>query len=148
MRGIIQVLKSEIRHIEANKKALRSFGIVVGGVVALLDVYFYWKNAFVLTNLIQVLGISAFALMILGAFLPLLLRPIYKVWMSIAVVMGFVMTNVILCVFFLTLITPIGLFRRMLGKDDMKRKWNDEINSYWQPKTYHDESPKRFERYF
>ena len=35
-----------------------------------------------------------------------------------------------LVVFFLV-VTPIGLFMRMLGKDILNLKFNEKINTYW-----------------
>ena len=69
-------------------------------------------------------------LIILGVITPVILKPIYKIWMTFAVIIGWIMTRVILSVLFFSIITSIGIFTRLIGKDflNLKSKNNE---SYW-----------------
>ena len=61
-------------------------------------------------------------LIILGGIAPLILKPIYKIWMIFAVIISWIMTRIILSVLFFSIITIIGLFTRLLGKDFLNLK--------------------------
>ena len=80
--------------------------------------------------------------------MPVILKPVYRVWMTLAVVMGFIMTRVILSVVYYLVMTPIGLAMRLFGKDPMHRRIDPEASSYWIEKSYDDESPERLEKYY
>mgnify|MGYP003330419467 CR=1 FL=1 len=67
----------------------------------------------------------------LGLIIPIILKPIYIVWMVFAVVLGWFMTRVILSLLFYVIITPIGLIMRAFGKDFLDIKKQALKGSYW-----------------
>lgn len=87
-------------------------------------------------------------LAVLGLTVPMLLKPVYRVWMALAVVLGFIMTRVILTIVYYLIITPIGLLMRVFGKDPMQRRLDPDAPSYWIKKTYTDASKERLEKYY
>ncbi len=144
----MHVLWHEIKAVDTSKKALRSFGWVVGGVLLLIAAVVFWRTGWTLTTAVQVLGGIGAALVVLGLIVPVVLKPVYRVWMALAVVLGFIMTRVILTAVYYLIMTPIGLIMRLLGKDPLHRRRDPNAASYWIPKTYHDESKQRLEKYY
>ncbi len=142
------ILWQEIKEIDTSKKALRSFGWVVGGVLLVIAAVVGWRNDFALTTAAYVLGGIGGTLVVLGLAVPVVLKPIYRVWMALAVVLGFIMTRVILSVVYYLVMTPIGLAMRLFGKDPMHRRIDPDAASYWIEKSYDDESPERLEKYY
>ena len=120
-------LLKEIREIPSTQKALREFGWVMGGFFALLSAFLFWKKAEIP---VYVIGLSAFFLT-LGAFLPQALKPLQKIWMALALCLGWVMARVILTVIFYLVFTPIGFFLKLSGKDLLQLNWAKKQNSYW-----------------
>lgn len=120
-------LFKEISHINSSKKECRKFGISVGTVVLLLGFLLMYngKNSSVYFIL------AGGCLIILGMALPVVLKPLQKVWMSFAVVMGFVMTRVILSILFYIIVTPVGIIARISGKDFLDLRIEKEKKSYW-----------------
>ena len=86
-------------------------------------------------------------LIILGGIAPLILKPVYKIWMIFAVIIGWIMTRIILSVLFFSIITIIGLFTRLLGKDflNLKSKSNE---SYWNVRNKEHELNQDYEKQF
>ena len=124
-------IRDDIKELKTDAKTLRKFGLVVGGVVALLGVifflrhkahwpYFVWPGA---------------GLMVLGAMLPRILKWVYLAWMAVAVVLGFVVSNVLLTLFFFLVMLPIGLLARLAGKDFLSLKLDRDAKSYWIKRT-------------
>ena len=144
----MRVLWEEIKAVDTSKKALRSFGWVVGGVLLIIAAVVFWRNDWTFTTAAYVLGGIGGALVVLGLTAPVILKPIYRVWMALAVVLGFVMTRVILTLVYYLVMTPIGLIMRLVGKDPMHRRIDAGAASYWIEKSYDDASPERLEKYY
>ncbi|MBT8379975.1 MAG: hypothetical protein KJN64_12180, partial [Ignavibacteria bacterium] len=97
------MLTEELRHIKETKKELRKFGLTVGFVLVIIAaVLFYSEKS------------SAAYFAIIGAVLILaaviyskILKPLNKIWMSLAIVLGFFMSRVILTILFYLVLTPI-----------------------------------------
>ena len=70
-------------------------------------------------------------LVVLGTVAPRVLRLIYVGWMSLAFFLGFVVSNILLTLFFYVVVTPIGLIARLAGKDFLNRKLDAQTESYW-----------------
>ena len=103
----------EIKNIKSGRRELRQFGITVGIVLGLLGCFFIWRQK----EWCYYFIIISFVFLLFGLVLPLLLKPVHKVWMTLAIFMGWCMTGVILGVLFYLVVTPIGLLMRLCGND-------------------------------
>lgn len=139
---------AEWRALDGSRAALRGFGRTVGLVLLAIGTYVLWRRGWALTVLpATLLGIGG-ALVGLGLAAPGVLRPVYRVWMLLAVVMGFVMTRVLLTLVFFGVVTPIGLLRRALGHDPLRRKPDPHATTYWLPKSPEEDPRAAMERTF
>ena len=145
----LAMVAAEVRALDVSVPALRKFGLVVGGVFAGIAAFSAWRNGWELKTFAQILGGLGLTLIVLGAVVPVILRPVYKVWMALAFAMGFVMTRVILTLAFFLTITPIGFILRALGKDPLAKRPDPDVDSYWVLRDEPAPSTKeRLERYF
>ena len=117
----------EIRSIKSGKRELRQFGITIGVVLGFLGAWFLWRGKEG-SNLLLVTAALFFAL---GCIFPLLLKPVQKLWMSLAVLLGWLMTRVIVTILFYLVVTPIGILARLCGKDFLNTKLDKSAGSYW-----------------
>jgi hypothetical protein len=117
----------EIKNIKSGKGELRQFGLTFGIVLGLLGCLFLWRQK----EWYYYLIIFSIVSLLLGVFMPTLLKPVQKVWMTLALLIGWCMTRVILSVLFYLVVTPIGLLARLCGKDFLGRKIDSNMNSYW-----------------
>jgi len=120
---------SEIRNIKSGKKELRQFGFTMGIILAVLGVLLLVRGKDNYPYLFMASGVLIF----LGLVWPAGLKPLQKAWMSLAVVMGWVMTRLILTVLFYLVISPIGLLAKLFNKDFLSLKLEPEAKSYWIP---------------
>lgn len=138
------MLIEEIKNIKSGKSDLRKFGITVGIVVGLIGGLLLWKDR---ESYPYFLTISVF-LIVSGILFPKVLLPLQRVWMTIAVIMGWFMTRVILSILFYLVFTPIGLIARLMGKEFLELKIDKRRESYW---IYRKEKPydrRDYERQF
>jgi hypothetical protein len=52
--------------------------------------------------------------------------------MTLAVILGWFMSRVILFILYYVIITPIGIFLKLIGKDFLKLKIDKSSKSYWE----------------
>lgn len=76
--------------------------------------------------------------------LPVVLRPLYVLLTAISLPIGFVLSHVLMALVFYGLLTPIGLFFRMTGRDPLDRKFDRSASTYWVAR----ESVKDVTRYY
>ncbi len=138
------MLREELQSLDAGPRQLRSFGITLGVAFLIVAGVLYWRD---IPGVVVVTGIGGL-LLVTGLVAPGLLRPLYKPWMALALVLGFIMTRVILTVIFVFLFVPIGLLMRIFGKDPLRRKLDPNAKTYWISKKYDTEAPERLERYY
>lgn len=62
----------------------------------------------------------AMALHVLNMTVPTLYRPVAVLWLGLSDLMGAVMSRVLLSLVFFLVVTPIGILRRLSGKDALK----------------------------
>ena len=134
----------EIKNITSGKSELRKFGITVGTVLGLLGGLFLWREK---EYYFYFLIFSA-AFLFLGTVVPILLRPIHKVWMIVAVLLGWVMTRMILSVLFYLVVTPIGLLAKLFGKGRLNLAFDKSAESYWRSKDNKRQETSDYEKQF
>ncbi len=121
------MLLDEIKNIKGSAHDLKNFGLVVGGVLfgMGLGLLYFSRGSWIFWT---ALGGFLFAS---GLIAPKLLRPIYKLWMAFGTVMGFIMTNVILTVFFYLVLTPLAIILKSSGKHFLDLGVERGQKSYW-----------------
>ena len=111
-----------------DKKELRSFGLIMAGMIALifgLIIPWLWSNALPLWP-----WIVSSIFLISAIVVPVLLRPVFIVWMKIGHVLGWINTRLLLGIVFYLVIAPIGIVLRLMGKDPLNRKYDRNGLSY------------------
>ncbi len=138
------MLKEEFKHIKETKKDLRKFGLTVGSVLVLIAVvlFYFEKSSSVY---FAVIG----AVLILTAVIyPKILKLLNKIWMGLAIILGFVMSRVIIAILFYLVLTPIGLLAKLFGKIFMDLKYNKSAESYWEKRSIKEKKQLDYERQF
>jgi hypothetical protein len=111
----------------AIKKQLRSFGITVGAVFALIALW----PVMIRGDAPRLWAAITAALLIVPALVwPSSLSRIHKGWMALAEVLAWINTRIILGAVFYLIVTPIGVVRRLLGKDPMGTKPKADAETY------------------
>ena len=108
----------------------RSFGIVFFVVFFLIALYPLINNEDIR---IWSLIISLIFL-ILGLINSRILNPLNKLWFKFGILLGKIVSPIIMGIIFFLVVTPIGFIMRILGKDLLNLKFN-ENKSYWIEKT-------------
>jgi len=62
----------------------------------------------------------AIGLLVLTMTWPALFKPLAKLWFALSHFLGSIVSRILLSVLFFTIVTPIGLVRRLAGADSLK----------------------------
>jgi len=108
-------------------KELRSFGLLVGGVFSVIGLWPMMIHGASLR--LWAVGVGGL-LIASGGLVPHLLAPVYKGWMWIGHILGWINTRILLGFIFYGLITPIGIVFRLMGKDTMRQAFSEESSTY------------------
>jgi hypothetical protein len=111
----------------SDTKQVRSFGLIVGGIFALIGVWpAVWRGQ----------PLRLWSLILGGVLLTLALvwvkslTHVYRLWMTVGEVLGWINTRLLLGALFYLLFTPVGVWMRLRGKDPMRRTLAPEAESY------------------
>ncbi|MGH7185538.1 MAG: SxtJ family membrane protein [Pseudomonadota bacterium] len=105
----------------------RSFGIVFAVVFLVIGML-----PLVFGGAVRIWSIAASALfMAVAMLLPRLLAPLNRLWTRFGLLLHKIVSPVVLGIMFFVVITPIGLVRRVLGKDSLRLRFDPAASSYW-----------------
>jgi Saxitoxin biosynthesis operon protein SxtJ len=128
----ISDVREELSRLNESKKKLRTFGLSVGIVLiafASLGLLKKWN---------PVLGYSIlFVGLILcscGVVFPGILKHVHRIWMGFAFAMGWIVSRIIVIVFFYAAITPFAVIARMVGKKFLSLDYHNDQKTFWIPK--------------
>ena len=134
----------EIKNIKSKKSDLRKFGITIGLLLMVIAGFLFWRGR----ESFEILLGSGFVLFVLGFVIPVVLKPIYWIWMILAIVLGWIMTRVILSLLFYIVITPIGTLSRLSGNRFLDSKWNRTKATYWNYRNTKQRNDEDYEKQF
>lgn len=138
------MLKEEFKHIKETKSDLRKFGVTVGSVLIIIAfVLFYFEKPSA-----PYFGVIGVILFVTGIIIPQVLKPLNKIWMVLAIILGFIMTRVILTTLFYIVMTPIGFLAKIFGKKFMDLKYDRSAKTYWEKRTNIQKKQIDYERQF
>lgn len=119
----------------------RQFGLLVGGVLALLSLLPLIKGGEARLYLL----IPGAALIVLGLAAPATLKPLNWLWFQLGLLLGKVIAPIVMAIIFFTVVWPTGIFMSLRGGDLLNLKWNKDASSYW---THRDSKPGSMKNQF
>jgi hypothetical protein len=124
-------------------KQLKIFGKIalVATVIISILLYLLKGVAFQWLSIILAFGIITFIISLISLKLT---KMIYLGMILLTLPIGYTISFVLLAAFYFLLITPLGLFFRLIGRDPLCRKFDTNAKSYWLKRH----PPKGLEQYF
>jgi len=114
-------------------KDLRNFGRIAITASLLVAILLYAIKGLTFKWCAIIIGVGFFI------FLCSILSKNFTRWIYLGLTLitfpiGMVVSFVLLAVFYYLLITPVGLFFRLTGRDILQRKFDASAGSYWHPR--------------
>jgi len=103
--------------IGVNRSELRNFGFIfASGILLLFGLFFPWLQEKQIQFTHWPWGI-AFVLVVISVCVPVVLKPVQRIWLFIGEILGFINSRIILGVIFWLIFTPTAIVLRILRKD-------------------------------
>jgi hypothetical protein len=122
-----------------DRSHLRGFGTVCVIMLAAIGAWIYWQQKlfwFAMSSetarqtALWLWG-AAFVCLVLRFAAPGALKPLYFALTAVTLPIGFVLSHVIMAVIFYGVLTPFGLFFRLIGRDPLHRRFDPSAATYW-----------------
>jgi len=125
------MLKDELKLIDKSDEAVKKTGLTLGVVLILIALLLWYlgKSSF------TYFSITGGLFVILAIVAIPVLRPFHKLWMMLALLMGFVMSRVILTILYYLVLTPIGLVAKIVGKKFMPLGFDKNASTFWEKRN-------------
>tara|TARA_B110001452_G_scaffold237598_1_gene217534 strand:- start:153 stop:533 length:381 start_codon:yes stop_codon:yes gene_type:complete len=68
---------------------------------------------------------------ILGLINSKILTPLNKLWVKFGELLGKIIAPIVMAIIYFAVLTPLSLLIRAFGKDLLKVKFSNKVNSYW-----------------
>ena len=104
----------------------RSFGILFSILFALIA---FWPIINGNPLRLWLIPVSVIFL-VLGLLNSKLLNPLNVVWVKFGELLGRIIAPIVMAIIYFIIVTPIGLFMRLIGKDLLNIKFS-KANTYW-----------------
>jgi hypothetical protein len=125
------------------RKELRDFGIIALVASVILSLVLYFLKHLALPWILVIISVG-FIIFISSLLSAKTTRIIYLGMILLTFPIGWVMSFLVLAIFYFLIITPVGLFFRLIGHDPLHRNFEPSVKSYWQKR----QSPEKVDRYF
>ena len=109
------------------KEQSRDTGMAMVLICLLLEIYTHHQQLIVIATL----------LLIVNMIYPKMYKPFAIVWFGFSRILGTVTSKIVLTVIFFLLITPVGVFRKIIGIDSMQiKRWKKDTSSVFKKCDY------------
>jgi|TARA_B100001964_G_C14067947_1_gene524536 hypothetical protein len=129
----------EIKKIKSEKNDLKKFGITIAIILMIIAGLLFWSDK----ASFQIFLTVGSVFYILGIAIPVVLKPIYQIWMIFAIILGWCMTRVILIFIYFLIFTPIGLIGKIIGHQFLEKNWVKSLPTYWNYRLINEEKNAR-----
>ena len=126
------------------RRMLRKFGISLGLIFGIMGVILQWYE----NNYAVYPFCISLVLVGMGILVPGLLKPVEKGWMAFALLLNWIMTKILLGVFFFSIFTVVGFLWRLFRRDPLGLNFDKSAKSYWIPKQEADIDKSHYENQF
>lgn len=116
---------------QLDRKGLRNFGLLTGIIIAVL--FGLLLPLLRGHGLLLVPWILGGVLGFLALITPNALAPVYRVWMRIGLILGWINSRIILGIIFFLIVTPMGFLMRLFSRDPMTREFELQLETYRVP---------------
>lgn len=109
---MIKFLKEKVIPKSISKKEASDTGMAMT-LICLLIAYFTKNNAFY---------IAAIPALVITMAFPMFYFPFAMVWLGLTNLLGTVVSSILLSIVYIVILLPIGVIRRLMGKDSLNLK--------------------------
>lgn len=128
----------------SSRREQRAFGLVMAAAIVVVTLI-HWLIRGHLA--LWPFYISA-AFAVLGLVAPMVLKPVFVVWIKFSLLLNWIVTRLMLSIVFYLMIAPTGWLMLIFSEDPLKRRFDADAETYWEEPEDQPEDPARYENMF
>ena len=118
--------KTGERSSHAGPGSERSFGLVFAAFFAVMAALRAWSG-----REWEWLTAAAVLMVVLALTVPAVLAPFNRLWYRFGMLLSRIFQPIVLGLLFFVTVTPIALIMRSTGKDPLRLRFRENVDSYW-----------------
>lgn len=126
-----------------DRRQLRLFGVGALVILTVVAILLHWFKGLPAPWAL-VLSAAGLAIFLISLVSYNLTRTIYVTLTAATLPIGVAISFVLMAAFYYLLLTPVGLFFRLIGRDPLRRKFDRTATTYWIARR----PPETSDRYF
>lgn len=115
---------------DPNRKDIRSFGLAGFVILTAVSLVLFFVKGFSF-EVCLVIFLSGLVIFLTSIISFKLGRLIYLGLTLVTFPIGLFISFLLMSIFYFGLITPVGVFFRLIGRDALSRKFEPDVTSYW-----------------
>lgn len=127
-----------------NRTLNRSFGLVMAGALGIFTIV----RSILTGNIAWWLAAIGMGFALVGFLVPVWLAPVRRAWMKFAMILGAINSRILLTVVYFSIVTPLAILLRILGKRPIAVRPDKTTSSYWHERGAEEFTSRRLERQF
>lgn len=119
-----------VEHKQIKTASDRSFGLTVGGIVALIGAVRWLTSSPSIESTAILVG-GGLILVVLGLVAHRSLAPLNRLWTGFGLLLAAIVNPLVMLLIYALVFVPFGLVMRMAGRDPLRIKRTTQASSYW-----------------
>jgi hypothetical protein len=124
MRADLDKTNARSSHVGLGSE--RSFGLVFAAFFAVIAVVRAWTG-----REWEWWAAAAVLMIVLALAVPAVLAPFNRLWYRFGLLLSRIFQPIVLGLMFFVMVTPIALMMRSTGKDPLRLRFRENLDSYW-----------------
>jgi hypothetical protein len=118
--------KAEVRKRHGQPSSERSFGLVFAAFFGVLAVLRVWSG-----EPWELFASAAVLMIVLALAVPGVLAPFNRLWYRFGLLLSRITQPIVLGLLYFVAVTPLAIIMRSTGKDPLRLRFRENVDSYW-----------------
>ena len=105
----------------------RSFGFTFAAAFGLVGAWMLWRSN---EYFVAAMAIAA-TFLVVALALSRLLHPLNFAWMRLAALLNRIVSPIVMGAIYFVVLTPVAVAMRLRGRDELRRRFESGLSTYW-----------------
>lgn len=117
-------------NLKPSEKQLRDFGDIALCMCNIIGLLLFWFDKISIRGFV-IFCLIGLVMYILSRISTMLIKPVYQGMMIVTFPIGWVVSHVMMGVFYYGIVTPIAIIFKIIGRDPLCRVYDPKAKTYW-----------------
>ena len=124
---VLMIYNATMSKVDQDNQESKKFGFLMSVILLVTSVFIFLKGSSALAYVLAFLFLLIF---LISFCFPVVIKPLYIIWIKIGSLIGKVVNPAVLGIIFFCIITPTAIMIRLIGRDELRLKMSHK-KTYW-----------------